>query len=168
MNIKFFSNMFKLTFLAISLFFFCSCGFWWGTFQGSGYKLFLQKTAKNKQPIACRIEGKRLFLFGEDVHVPYFSFKAEYRVYHILYENESDRKSIATYKFPLTYGIGAVDENADFVIIESEEFVAFYYNRKPVDGFNVVQNPFSKKILFEQRDDLFDLIKNDGACYYMR
>ena len=82
--------------------------------------------------------------------------------------NRSDRKSIATYKFPLTYGIGAVDENTDFVIIESEEFVAFYYNRKPVDGFNVVQNPFSKKILFEQRDDLFDLIKNDGACYYMR
>lgn len=159
------SNMPKLIILLLSMLLFCSCGFWWGTFRGSGYKLFLKNL---KKPIACRIEGKRLFLLGDDVHVPYFSFKEEYRVYHILYENDSGRKNIATYKFPLTYGIGAVDENTDFVIIESEESVTFYYSREPVDGFTVEQNPFSKKIKFEHTDKFFDLWKKEGVCYYRR
>ena len=78
------------------------------------------------------------------------------------------RKNIATYKFPLTYGIGAVHENSDFVIIESEESVTFYYSREPVDGFTIEQNPFSKKIKFEHTDKFFDLWEKEGVCYYRR
>lgn len=155
----------------------CSC---WGNghFDGSGHIVVLQNLSKYKNPITCKIEGMKMHIFGDDVDVPILPFYFQcfsrvflnapnkyYRVYHFILENET---VFVTYKFPLTMGVGAVDENSDFVIIESEESLTFYYNRKPVDGFTVEQKPFSKKIKFEYSDKLFDLKKEEGACYYMR
>ena len=116
----------------------------------------------------CNIEEKRIFLWGEDTKVPYFSFKDEYRVYHILFENNVKKENIVTYKFPLTYGAGAIEENTDIVIVETQESITIYYNREPVGGFIVEQNPFSKKLRIEYRDRLFDLKREVGSCYYKK
>ncbi len=116
----------------------------------------------------CNIEGKRIFLYGEDTNVPYFSFKDEYRVYHILSEDSSNKEYIATYKFPMTYGVGAIAENTDIAIVETQENITIYYSREPVGGFIIEQNPFSKKLRTEFRDQLFDIKSVDGACYYKK
>ena len=131
-------------FFIIVLLFFSSCGIWWGTFPGIGYIPFFQHSSKNMKTTICNIEGKRIFLFGEDTNVPYFSFKDEYRVYHILSEDSSNKEYIATYKFPMTYGVGAIAENTDIAIVETQENITIYYSREPVGGFIIEQNPFSK------------------------
>ena len=155
-------------FFIIVLLFFSSCGIWWGTFPGIGYNPFFQYSSKNMKTTICNIEGKRIFLFGEDTNVPYFSFKDEYRVYHILSEDSSNKEYIATYKFPMTYGVGAIEENTDIAIVETQENITIYYSREPVGGFIIEQNPFSKKLRTEFHDRLFDIKSVDGACYYKK
>lgn len=155
-------------FFIIVLLFFSSCGIWWGTFPGIGYIPFFQHSSKNMKTTICNIEGKRIFLFGEDTNVPYFSFKDEYRVYHILSEDSSNKEYIATYKFPMTYGVGAIAENTDIAIVETQENITIYYSREPVGGFIIEQNPFSKKLRTEFHDQLFDIKSVDGACYYKK
>ena len=155
-------------FFIIVLLFFSSCGIWWGTFPGIGYIPFFQHSSKNMKTTICNIEGKRIFLFGEDTNVPYFSFKDEYRVYHILSEDSSNKEYIATYKFPMTYGVGAIAENTDITIVETQENITIYYSHEPVGGFIIEQNPFSKKLRTEFRDRLFDIKSVDGACYYKK
>jgi hypothetical protein len=155
----------KLILVAVVLFF-SSCGVWWGTFRGIGFIPFFQNSTKEMKTTICNIEEKRIFLWGEDTKVPYFSFKDEYRVYHILFENNVKKEKIVTYKFPLTYGAGAIEENTDIVIVETQENITIYYNREPVGGFIVEQNPFSKKLRIEYRDRLFDLKRDVGSCYY--
>ena len=120
------------------------------------------------QTTICSIEGKRIFLFGENTNVPYFSFKDEYRVYHILFEDSTNKEYIATYKFPLTYGVGAIAENTDIAIVEAQENITIYYSREPVGGFIIEQNPFSKKLRAEFRDQLFYIKSEDGTCYYKK
>ena len=155
-------------FFIIVLLFFSSCGIWWGTFPGIGYIPFFQHSSKNMKTTICNIEGKRIFLFGEDTNVPYFSFKDEYRVYHILSEDSSNKEYIATYKFPMTYGVGAIAENTDIAIVETQENITIYYSHEPVGGFIIEQNPFSKKLRTEFRNRLFDIKSVDGACYYKK
>ena len=155
-------------FFIIVLLIFSSCGIWWGTFPGIGYIPFFQHSSKNMKTTICNIEGKRIFLFGEDTNVPYFSFKDEYRVYHILSEDSSNKEYIATYKFPMTYGVGAIAENTDIAIVETQEKNTIYYSREPVGGFIIEQNPFSKKLRTEFHDQLFDIKSVDGACYYKK
>ena len=155
-------------FFIIVLLFFSSCGIWWGTFPGIGYIPFFQHSSKNMKTTICNIEGKRIFLFGEDTNVPYFSFKDEYRVYHILSEDSSNKEYIATYKFPMTYGVGAIAENTDIAIVETQGNITIYYSHEPVGGFIIEQNPFSKKLRTEFRDRLFDIKSVDGACYYKK
>ncbi|SHK42487.1 MULTISPECIES: hypothetical protein [unclassified Fibrobacter] len=159
--------MTKLLFVFVLLFF-SSCGLLWGTFLGIGYIPFFQFSSKNMKTTICNIEGKRIFLFGEDTNVPYFSFKEEYRVYHILSEDSTNKEYIATYKFPLTTGIGAIVENTDIAIVETQEDITIYYNREPAGGFVIEQNPFSKKLRAEFRDRLFYIKSVDGACYYKK
>ena len=155
-------------FFIIVLLFFSSCGIWWGTFPGIGYIPFFQHSSKNMKTTICNIEGKRIFLFGEDTNVPYFSFKDEYRVYHILSEDSSNKEYIATYKFPMTYGVGAIAENTDIAIVETQENITIYYSHEPVGGFIIEQNPLSKKVRTEFRNRLFDIKSVDGACYYKK
>jgi len=159
--------MIRLLFVIVLLLL-SSCGLWWGTFQGIGYIPFFQYSSKNMQTTICSIEGKRIFLFGENTNVPYFSFKDEYRVYHILFEDSTNKEYIATYKFPLTYGVGAIAENTDIAIVEAQENITIYYSREPVGGFIIEQNPFSKKLRAEFRDQLFYIKSEDGACYYKK
>jgi hypothetical protein len=68
----------------------------------------------------------------------------------------------------MTYGVGAVSENSDFVIKESSDSITIYYNKEPVDGFNIEQNPFSKKLKIERKNKLYDLMNMYGNCYYRR
>ena len=159
--------MIRLFFIVVMLFF-SSCGLWWGTFRGIGLIPFYQYSIKDMKTSICSIEGKKIFLLGEDTNVPYFSFKDEYRVYRILFEDNIDKGSFVMYKFPLTYGAGAIEENTDIVIVESQKKITIYYNRKPVGGFIIEQNSFSKKIEIDFRERLFDIKREDGACYYKK
>ena len=77
---------------------------------------------------------------GEDVDVSFWRLfiwgaKGVYRVYHIVYETESQEKKFLTYKFPLTLGIGAIAENTDIIIEENADSIVIYYNKEPSDGF---------------------------------
>lgn len=136
-------------------------------------RVIKQKSLQSGKIGSCRIEGKRVFLFEDDaeaINVPLiistiFSLDAN-RVYHLVYEIDSGNwEKIATYKFPLTAGVGAIHENMNIGIVEMQDKVIFYYDRKPTEGINFKHNPFSKEIQFEYNNTT-DFRKVDGACYY--
>jgi hypothetical protein len=169
-------NLLKEVALILLLFLMCFCcgcrgG---GHFDGDKNILVLQKNPKYKKTVACRIEDKRVAIFEDDLDVSifqlYFDFTTTlYRVYHFFVEEKlGERRVFITYKFPMTYGVGAVSENSDFVIKESSDSITIYYNKEPVDGFNIEQNPFSKKLKIERKNKLYDLMNMYGNCYYRR
>lgn len=174
------TRLFVLMCCFVFVFICCSC---WGDghFDGSGHLVLLQNSSKHKNPVACKIEGGRVFVLGDDVNIPIIPFYIQcfsrvflnapnkyYRVYHFILEKDVGEKIFLSYKFPLTMGVGAIKENSDFVIIEKDDAIKIYYNREPVGGFIVEHNPFSKKILIEYSETLFYLKTVDGACFYNR
>lgn len=163
----------KLLITAVSLFLILLCYFWWngGFFKGSGEELLKQHSSmhENKE-IACKIEEKRIALYGDDLDVSFLRLYVDrgwevYRKFHVLYENENGEKiSFITYEFPLTMGIGAIVENTEIAIEETPDSIKIYYNKEPSKGFIVENNPFSKKIQFEFSNELWKLKKREGVC----
>lgn len=154
------------------LFFILVCFFCWhgGHFEGGEKKFFFKHTSFSKDVRVCEIEEKKVSRFGENVDVSFWRLfilgtKGVYRVYHIMYETGDQEKKFLTYKFPLTLGIGAVAENTGIIIEENADSIVIYYNKKPLSGFEIVQNPFSKKIYFEYRIDFTELKKRDNLCF---
>ena len=146
------------------------CFLFWngGHFKGVGTSPFRQHLSQKDNNMACSIDGTKLFLIGDDVDVSFFQmyaisgFKA-YRFYHVFVIDERENRiNLITYKFPLTTGIGAIIENTDMIIENSSDAITIYYDKEPVDGFVIENNPFHKKIQFEKLDNLK---KNEGICY---
>lgn len=139
-----------------------------GHWDGSDEYYFKQKN--NENFFSCKIEGKRISKYGENVEVPFWQlfisgFHGIFRIYHILYETESKEKNgFITYKFPLTSGVGAIVEDTDLVIEESFNQITIYYDKAPIDGFLIEKNPFSKNIVFKQKSDLTDIKAKEGSC----
>lgn len=171
---KFFENFLKLFVMSSFLFPMLLCyGLWGGGhFPGSGTEplYFIPLNGENK--ISCKIEGKQLFVHGDSVNVPffnlYFNFYHDlYRKFHLYYiDVNGKKKDFVTYKFPLTYGIGAIIENTDIVIEETQDYIKIYHDQEPVNGFSFEGDllPFSKKILFEFKRDLYSLRKKGDIC----
>jgi len=149
------------------------CFLFWngGHFKGAGTFSFRQNLSQTDNSMACSIERKKLFLIGEDVDAPFFQMYAisgfkVYRFYHVFFfDDAGNRINFITYKFPLTTGIGAVIENTDMVIENSLNEIKIYYDKEPVDGFLLENNPFSKKIQFEKFGDLKNLKRDEGVCF---
>lgn len=162
----------KILICLYCLFFMLVCFSCWhgGHFEGDEKEFLFKHTSFSKDVRACEIEGKKVSRLGEDVDVSFWRLfiwgaKGVYRVYHIVYETESQEKKFLTYKFPLTLGIGAIAENTDIIIEENADSIVIYYNKEPSDGFEIEQNPFSKKIYFVHENDLFAIKKIDNLCF---
>ena len=132
----------------------------------------LSQTKSNyKAGKVCQIEDYVLYKFEEPLIVPFLQvfingYYGLYRVYDIMYMDKSGKKSkFFTYKWPLTYGLDVIPEDVYFVIEESLDVITIYYDKEPVDGFNVEKNPFSKKIQFKFLSDLKSVRSVEGACY---
>ena len=106
----------------------------------------------------CNVENKKISRYLENVNIPYLCLFIKgthglYSVYHIYYENEvGERINIITYKFPFTYGLDVPMEDTNIFIEEFPDAIKFYYNRDPIGGFVIDNNPFSKKIQMEYID----------------
>ncbi len=171
---RFFENFLKLFAVSIFLFPMLLCYVFWsgGHFPGSGTEPFFMISTNDENKISCKIEGKQLFVHGDSVNVSFFRLYFNFyhdlnRKFHIYYQNENGEKNdFVTYMFPLTYGIGAIIENTDVVIEETSDFIKIYYDKEPVNGFALEGDlhPFSKKILFEFRRNLYSLKKKGGVC----
>jgi hypothetical protein len=154
------------------LFIILVCYFCWngGQFEGEEKEILFRHGSFLEDSRVCEIEGKKVSKFGENIDVSFWRLfiigaKGLYRIYHIVYETNREEKIFLTYKFPLTLGIGAITENTDILIEEREDSIVIYYNKKPSDEFKIEQNPFSKKVYFEYRNDLTALKKIDNLCY---
>ena len=67
---------------------------------------------------------------------------------------------------PFTYGLDVPVEETSLLFEETRDAIKIYYDKEPVGGFVVENNPFSKKILFEQKSNFNDIVRTDEACYY--
>ena len=128
----------------------------------------------------CKIDGKTIFYVAEGTYVPFFRLliKGPAKVYtngldgvlrvsHIFVENTAGEKTnIITFKNPIDYRWDAISGISDFVIVESSDYVTLYYDREPVDGFVIENNPFAKKIQFVQMDNLQKVKEMDNACFF--
>ena len=127
--------------------------------------------ANQKEGIGCQIEGYKLSKLEEPLVVPFLQvfingYYGLYRVYDIMYVNESgEKRKFLTYKCPLTYGLDVIPEDIDFVIEETSDVITVYYEKEPVDGFKVENNPFSKEIQFKFLSDLENVRAVEGACF---
>lgn len=116
---------------------------------------------------SCITQNEKLAVLGEDVKTSFLRLFVNgpygiYRVYKIFYVNSKEEKiHIATYEFPLTLGIGAIDEDTELFAETSHDVIKIYYTDEPVKSFTIEKNPFSKKILFVRKGDLSNLRK---AC----
>ena len=128
----------------------------------------------------CKIEGKTIFYIAEGAYVPFFRLliKGPAKVYtkgpdgvlrisHIFIENTSGEKvNIITFKNLIDYRWDAKNEISDFVIVESSDYITFYYDMEPIDGFVIESNPFAKNIQFVQTDNLRNFREMENACFY--
>ena len=135
-------------------------------------KMIIGENANDEKKINCEFDKKRILWLEEPVDMPYWKifiwgYHGMYRVYDVLYENELGKTTkLFTYKFPFTYGLDVLAENTFFLIEESHDLIKIYYDRKPVDGFIIDNNPFSKRIIFQYMSNLDDVERKDHMCYY--
>ena len=129
----------------------------------------------------CKIEGKTIFYVAEGTYVPFFRLliKGPAKVYtngpdgllrvsHIFIENTAGEKktNIITFKNPIDYRWDAISGISDFVVVESSDYITLYYDKEPVDGFVIENNPFAKNIQFVQMDNLQKVKEMDDACFF--
>ena len=134
-------------------------------------KQLVEDMFKEKK-IECEIAAKEMSWLEEPIDVSFWKvfilgYHGMYRVYDVLYTNELGRKNkFITYKFPFTYGLDVPVEETSLLFEETRDAIKIYYDKEPVGGFVVENNPFSKKILFEQKSNFNDIVRTDEACYY--
>lgn len=171
MFIRILEIIIKTSISLFCLFVMLLCYFCWngGYFEGFEKEFFVRYSELKDEISVCEIEQNKISKFGETIDTAFlrlfvYGTHGLYRVYHIIYENSQGEANFLTYKFPLTLGIGAIVEDTDLVIEESVDAITIYYNRKPLNKFEIEHNPFSKKIKFEYKNDLSEMKKKEGSC----
>jgi len=76
------------------------------------------------------------------------------------------KTNIITFKNPIDYRWDAISGISDFVVVESSDYITLYYDKEPVDGFVIENNPFAKNIQFVQMDNLQKVKEMDDACFF--
>ena len=167
----------KFVIITCSFFYMLICFSCWGAgYHDDGFGDYA--LAQNKG--ICKIEGKTIFYIAEGAYVPFFRLliKGPAKVYtkgpdgvlrisHIFIENTSGEKvNIITFKNPIDYRWDAENGISDFVIAESSDYITFYYDMEPIDGFVIESNPFAKNIQFVQTDNLRKFKEMENACFF--
>lgn len=122
----------------------------------------LQRVTQSNEQIDCEIAGFRLYENMDTVDVSYLYIflngkRNLHYVYHLLYSSDESNKNILlTYKFPVSlYGGRDQDvEYTNFLIEENDSLITINYNREPIDGFVIENNPFEKKIVMRYNSEL--------------
>lgn len=113
------------------------------------------------EEVECVISGIKLYRVRDSLNVDLKNSPNKlldsYYFYHLLYDfGEDEKKVLLTYKFPYptSGGRDVVIENTSLLIEESDSLVIVNYNKKPVGGFLIENNPFEKKIVMRYNSDL--------------
>ena len=176
-NIKSFKKAVIIVVITCSFFYMLICFSCWGAgYHDDGFGDYALTQNKG----ICKIDGKTIFYVAEGTYVPFFRLliKGPAKVYtngldgvlrvsHIFVENTAGEKiNIITFKNPIDYRWDAISGISDFVIVESSDYVTLYYDREPVDGFVIENNPFAKEIQFVQSVNLQKIKEMDNACFF--
>ena len=176
-NIKSFKKAVIIVIITCSIFYMLICFSCWGAgYHDDGFGDYA--LIQNKG--ICKIDGKTIFYVAEGTYVPFFRLliKGPAKVYtngldgvlrvsHVFVENSAGEKiNIITFKNPIDYRWDAISGISDFVIVESSDYVTLYYDREPVDGFVIENNPFAKEIQFVQSVNLQKIKEIDNACFF--
>lgn len=176
-NIKSFKKAVIIVVITCSFFYMLICFSCWGAgYHDDGFGDYALTQNKG----ICKIDGKTIFYVAEGTYVPFFRLliKGPAKVYtngldgvlrvsHVFVENSAGEKiNIITFKNPIDYRWDAISGISDFVIVESSDYVTLYYDREPVDGFVIENNPFAKEIQFVQSVNLQKIKEMDNACFF--
>ena len=176
-NIKSFKKAVIIVVITCSFFYMLICFSCWGAgYHDDGFGDYALTQNKG----ICKIDGKTIFYVAEGTYVPFFRLliKGPAKVYtngldgvlrvsHVFVENSAGEKiNIITFKNPIDYRWDAISGVSDFVIVESSDYVTLYYDKEPVDGFVIENNPFAKEIQFVQSVNLQKIKEMDNACFF--
>lgn len=167
----------KFVIITCSFFYMLICFSCWGAgYHDDGFGDYA--LAQNKG--VCKIDEKIIFYIAEGAYVPFFRLliKGPAKVYtngpdgvlrvsHIFIENTSGEKvNIITFKNPIDYRRDAKNGISNFVIVESSNYITLYYDKAPIEGFVIENNPFAKNIQLVQTDNLRNFREMENACFY--
>ena len=119
----------------------------------------------------CILENKKISVYPENINVPYLRLfikgtRGIFVNYHVYYKNDlGEKNDILTYRFPFTYGLDVIMENTLIMVKETSDAIIIYYDKEPINGFVIKNNPFSKKVLLKYKSDLDELRKNGETCF---
>jgi len=158
--------------ISISFFFsiFICCLFWKNeSFPGEDTEPLYQYSWPEKLNI-CEIEGKKIYVNSDSLsisilHLLLYGTHDIFYSHHLLYKNTRGEKIIfLTYRTPFVFGIDVVPENIRLAIENEKEKIVVYYDKEPVGGISIDNNPFSKIIELRLETDLDQKLKKDGIC----